>query len=221
MKNRDKIVAARFRALFDLAKTRRLASRDHTLPNIDKRSRLRFRSVVTIAGTIFILITLLLALDVAQNEERLGFSHTLAQFPLASLPAQAEGPASGGKAVYLPIIDKVPTLTNGYSIVFVSRQIPPKGSIYYQEGGALPGQGPFTRFTVAAPGQLIVREARGTLRTLIDGSNPKSASLNLIDVNAPDVSYDGTKIVFAGLPNGVYEAGYRPNPGVADLCHQR
>ena len=37
--------------------------------------------------------------------------------------------------------------------------------------------------------------------------------LNLIDVNAPDVSYDGTKIVFAGLINGSYGTGPLTDPG--------
>ena len=49
-----------------------------------------------------------------------------------------------------------------------------------------------------------IRATDGTLRTLIDGAKPTAASLNLIDVNAPDVSYDGTTIVFAGLPAGKY-----------------
>ena len=99
------------------------------------------------------------------------------------------------------------------AIVFVSRQIPSNGSVYYSSGGSMPGVMPFSRFHVASPGKLIVREANGTLRTLIDGSNPTAASLNLIDVNAPDVSYDATKIVFAGLVNGSYSRGTMSNPG--------
>ncbi|MEZ4867704.1 MAG: hypothetical protein R3C14_40640 [Caldilineaceae bacterium] len=51
------------------------------------------------------------------------------------------------------------------------------------------------------------------MRTLIDGSNPTAASLNLIDVNAPDVSYDAQKIIFAGLPTGSYREGPMNNPG--------
>ena len=100
-----------------------------------------------------------------------------------------------------------------FAIVFVSRSIPRPGSIYMTATGSLPGAMPFTRFEVAAPGKLLVREADGRLRTLIDGSKPSAASLNLIDVNAPDVSYDGTKIVFAGLPSGIYKLGPRTNPG--------
>ncbi|MBE2225621.1 MAG: PD40 domain-containing protein, partial [Anaerolineae bacterium] len=38
-------------------------------------------------------------------------------------------------------------------------------------------------------------------------------SLNLIDVNAPEVSYDGKKIVFAGLPDGNYKSVPHYNPG--------
>src|SRR6266496_377611 len=102
-----------------------------------------------------------------------------------------------------------------YAIVFVSRQIPSNGTVFMSPNatGSMPGAGPYTRFEIAAPGKLLVREANGTLRTLIDGSNPTAASLNLIDVNAPDVSYEGTKIVFTGLPAGSYVAGPVTNPG--------
>lgn len=100
-----------------------------------------------------------------------------------------------------------------YAIVFVSRQIPKNGSVYYTSGGSMPGVMPYSRFQVAAPGKLLIREANGTLRTLIDGSNPTAASLNLIDVNAPDVSYDATKIVFAGLPSGSYSSEAMNEPG--------
>ncbi|NUQ86662.1 MAG: PD40 domain-containing protein, partial [Anaerolineales bacterium] len=99
------------------------------------------------------------------------------------------------------------------AVVFVSRQIPGNGSVYYPQGGSMPGVQPYSRFQVAAPGKLIVREANGSLRVLVDGSNPTAASLNLIDVNAPDVSYDATKIVFAGLPSGNYYTGPVSSPG--------
>lgn len=95
-------------------------------------------------------------------------------------------------------------LTAGLPVVFVSRQIPSNGSIYYTSAGSMPGVGPYARFQVAAPGKLLVREPDGSLRTLIDGANPTDASLQLIDVNAPDVSYDAQQIVFAGLPAGNY-----------------
>lgn len=104
-------------------------------------------------------------------------------------------------------------ITGGFPVVFVSRQIPSNGSVYYTETGSLPGMGPYSRFEVAAPGKLIVREPDGAMRTLIDGSNPTAASLNLIDVNAPDVSYDAQKIIFAGLPTGSYREGPMNNPG--------
>lgn len=87
-------------------------------------------------------------------------------------------------------------------IVFVSRQILPEGSVYWSVPGGMPGVGPFSRFAVAAPGKLLVLEPNGALRTLVDGSQPTGASLNLIDVNAPDVSYDGQRIVFAGMAAG-------------------
>ena len=71
----------------------------------------------------------------------------------------------------------------------------------------MPGVGPHSRFQVAAPGQApLFGRSNGTLRVLIDGSKPlASIALNLIDVNAPDVSYDGKRIVFAGLPAGTYD----------------
>jgi hypothetical protein len=99
------------------------------------------------------------------------------------------------------------------AILFVSRQIPRGGSAYYSATGSLPGVQAFSRFQVAAPGKLLVREANGTFRTLIDGSKPTAASLNLIDVSSTDVSYDATKIVFAGLPAGSYSAGTVTSPG--------
>ncbi len=99
------------------------------------------------------------------------------------------------------------------AIVFVQRQIPNDGSIYWETVKDMPGVGAHSRFRVAAPGKLLVREADGSLRTLVDGANPTAASLNLIDVNAPDVSYDGSTIVFAGLPRGSYNRGPNTNPG--------
>jgi len=77
----------------------------------------------------------------------------------------------------------------------------------------MPGVGPHSRFRPATPGKLVVLETNGTLRTLVDGAAPSYASLQLIDVNAPDVSYDGRSIVFAGLPNGSYATGPALNPG--------
>ncbi|MCK6585583.1 MAG: hypothetical protein L6Q49_20975, partial [Anaerolineales bacterium] len=44
------------------------------------------------------------------------------------------------------------------AVVFVSRQIPGNGSVYYPQGGSMPGVQPYSRFQVAAPGKLIVRE---------------------------------------------------------------
>jgi len=77
-----------------------------------------------------------------------------------------------------------PSITD--PLVFVSRQIPPRGSIYWDVPGDMPGVGPHSRFRVAAPARLLVREVDVRIRVLIDGNNPES-SLNLIDVNAPDV----------------------------------
>jgi hypothetical protein len=99
-----------------------------------------------------------------------------------------------------------------YPLVFASRQIPDRGTIYWNVPRAQPGVGAHSRFRLAAPGQLVVREPNGTLRVLVDGTAPTSASLHLIDVNAPDVSYDGQWIVFAGLPQGSHDAAPANNP---------
>ncbi len=96
-----------------------------------------------------------------------------------------------------------------YPIVFESRQIPEGGSNYWALAKGMPGVGPRSRFQVAAPGKLLILETDGTLRTLIDGSNPVPASLNLIDVSAPDVSYDGQQIVFAGMAAGQPAVAWR------------
>ncbi len=106
-----------------------------------------------------------------------------------------------------------PPVIDSPAIVFVQRQIPDRGSIYWDAVKDMPGVGAHSRFRVAAPGKLLVRESNGSLRTLVDGANPTAASLNLIDVNAPDVSYDGATIVFAGLPGGSYDRGPTTNPG--------
>lgn len=115
--------------------------------------------------------------------------------------------------IYLPIIRSAPGLSNGKALVFVSRQIPEMGTVYWNVPKGMPGVGPFSRFQVAAPGKLLIREADGQIRTLIDGSNPTEDSHHLIDVNAPDVSYDGKTIVFAGLAAGEYDLRPMTNPG--------
>ncbi len=115
--------------------------------------------------------------------------------------------------IFLPIVRSAPNLTNGKAVLFVSRQIPATGTVYWNVPKGMPGIGPFSRFQVAAPGKLLIRNTNGTLRTLLDGSNPTAATLNLIDVNAPDVSYDGQTIVFAGLPQGAYDPSPMTNPG--------
>ncbi|HKE48546.1 MAG TPA: hypothetical protein VKB52_10815 [Rhodanobacteraceae bacterium] len=90
-------------------------------------------------------------------------------------------------------------------IVFVQRQIPDNGSIYWDAAKDLPGVGAHSRVRPAAPGYLRVRETDGSVRTLVDGAHPTAASFELIDVNAPAVSWDGATIAFAGLPSGTYD----------------
>lgn len=88
----------------------------------------------------------------------------------------------------------------GVPIVFVSRQIHPDGSFYWDSAKDMAGVGAHSRTRPSAPGKLLLLSATGELRTLIDGAAPTAATLNLVDVNSPTVSYDGTRIAFAGLP---------------------
>ncbi|NOS83223.1 MAG: JDVT-CTERM domain-containing protein [Nitrospira sp.] len=112
--------------------------------------------------------------------------------------------AATGERVYAAVADP---------IVFVSRQILNDGSIFYSPAKAMPGAGPHSRFRPANPGKLLVREASGTIRVLIDGANPTAGSLSLIDVNAPSVSYDGQRIIFSGLPAPAPGQTYSNTPG--------
>jgi len=131
---------------------------------------------------------------------------------LVSKSARADDPGLfADHSVFLPLISQPGRAS--FEIVFVTRQILPKGTIYWDKPLGLAGVGPHSRFRVAAPGQLMIRRADGTQEVLIDGSRPTPATLNLIDVNAPDVSYDGQQLVFAGLPQGDYstEPLYMPS----------
>jgi hypothetical protein len=127
-------------------------------------------------------------------------------------PAATATPTVTAEPTPTPVATTDPNALNT-ALVFVSRQIPNQGSVFWTVTKGLPGIGPYSRFQVAAPGKLLIREANGTIRTLIDGSNPTAATLNLIDVNAPAVSYDGTQILFAGIPQGSYSPAAMTNPG--------
>lgn len=100
-----------------------------------------------------------------------------------------------------------PTLS--WPVVFVSRAIPANGTVYWSVPNSLPGVGPYSRYQVAAPGRLLVREPNGTIRTLVDGSQPSTNAYQLIDVSAPTVSFDGQWVAFSGLPSGSYPTGPR------------
>ncbi len=122
-------------------------------------------------------------------------------------PERTPTPLPPGRTPLPPPPGPLPTMTPSPGllpdpVVFVSRQIPNVGSVYWDDTGSMPGVGAFARFQVAAPGKLQVLEPSGRVRTLVDGSAPSFASLHLIDVNAPDVSWDGSEIVFAGYPAG-------------------
>src|SRR6187402_2480255 len=51
----------------------------------------------------------------------------------------------------------------GAALVFVSRAIPDNGSIYWSVPKDMPGVGTHSRFRVASPGRLLVREADGAI----------------------------------------------------------
>lgn len=83
-------------------------------------------------------------------------------------------------------------------IVFVARQhLATQDDIFRDETG------PAGQFGTGLPkfapkSKLMIRRGDGALTTLVDGANPGPATGNLIDVQSPDVSFDGTKILFAG-----------------------
>lgn len=156
----------------------------------------------------------------------------VATIGVAALLAGNSGWVAAGTAgppghVYLPLVSAsgsaghtlpspTPPLQPGVvdqPIVFVSRQRPAPGSKFDPQTNVLPGIGAYSRFEVAAPGKLEILHPDGTLTTLVDGSHPTATSLNLIDVNAPAVSYDAKTILFAGLPDGTYPTGPDQEPG--------
>ena len=107
-------------------------------------------------------------------------------------------------------------------LVFVSRQIPEQGSIYSTTAHGLAGVGAFARLQVASPGSLLLRDAAGRVRTLVDGRQPTDRSLRLVDVSSADVCYDGTQVVFAGLTAGtIRPRAVRASRGVAHLRDRR
>lgn len=147
----------------------------------------------------------------AVEEEPIEAAPTVAPVEEQSTTAQSPAATTATVADYAAAF----TLGAGLDvpILFVSRQIPERGTVYWDQAKGMPGVGPFSRFELAAPGRLLVLEPDGTPRILIDGANPTAASLNLIDVSAPSISYDGTTVLFAGIPAGEYEPGYMTNPG--------
>ncbi len=83
-------------------------------------------------------------------------------------------------------------------IVFVARgHLATRDDIFRDETGPAGQFG--TGLPKFAPGsKLMVRRDDGSLTTLVNGANPSAATGYLIDVQSPDVSFDGTKILFAG-----------------------
>lgn len=129
------------------------------------------------------------------------------------------GPQIGPISTVAPTTTPTPSATATPSgllsvpIVFVSRGIPQNGSNYMNAAMDLVGVGSHSRFRVTAPGKLEILNPDGSLHVLIDGGNPTVASLNLVDVSAPAVSYDGKAILFAGVPAGTADPGVDGEPG--------
>lgn len=82
-------------------------------------------------------------------------------------------------------------------IVLVSRNLVHGGNYYYPPSGLLPGMGPFSRLKIVG-GRLLVRESSGNIRVLVD-STMNFNGIHLVDVSDPDVFWDVSKIVFAGV----------------------
>ncbi|OQY82659.1 MAG: hypothetical protein B6D41_18055 [Chloroflexi bacterium UTCFX4] len=84
------------------------------------------------------------------------------------------------------------------AIVFVARaHLATQDDIFRDEKGPAGQFG--SGLPKFAPGsKLMLRHANGALTTLVDGANPSASTGNLIDVQAPDVSFDATRIIFAG-----------------------
>lgn len=83
-------------------------------------------------------------------------------------------------------------------IVFVARaHLATEDDIFRDEVGPA-GQFGSGLPKFAPKSKLMIRRADGSTVTLVDGANPSAATGYLIDVQSPDVSFDGTKILFAG-----------------------
>ncbi|HEX2787957.1 MAG TPA: T9SS type A sorting domain-containing protein [Ignavibacteria bacterium] len=84
-------------------------------------------------------------------------------------------------------------------IVFVSRNPASNGNIFFPQAGLLPGMGGFSRFK-APGGRMLIRETNGNVITLLDSIKIING-IRLIDVQQPCVSWDGLRILFAGIEN--------------------
>lgn len=84
-----------------------------------------------------------------------------------------------------------------YPVVFVSRNMVSGGNLLYPQATLIPGMGPYARFS-APGGKLVILQTNGDLFTLVDSTKDFNG-IKLVDVQQPSVSYDGKKIVFAGV----------------------
>ena len=86
----------------------------------------------------------------------------------------------------------------GQDIVFVARSHLASQDIFFQEEQGRAGQFGTGLDKFAPKSKLMIRHGDGSVTTLVNGASPSAATGYLIDVMSPDVSFDGTKIVFAG-----------------------
>jgi hypothetical protein len=84
-----------------------------------------------------------------------------------------------------------------YPVVFVSRNMVSNGNVLFPQATLIPGMGPYGRFAIVG-GKLLIRNTDGSIFTLID-STKNFNGISLVDVQQPFVSYDGNKIIFAGV----------------------
>ncbi|CAN5629710.1 hypothetical protein BH10BAC5_BH10BAC5_00430 [soil metagenome] len=99
--------------------------------------------------------------------------------------------------LFFMICGYVQSFAQSYPIVFVSRSLEHNGNIFYNQAGLLPGMGGFSRFKVTG-GSLMIRQTNGAILTLTDSTRTING-IRLLDVQQPNVHWDGNKIVFAGI----------------------
>ncbi len=81
--------------------------------------------------------------------------------------------------------DKIPG--RDLPFIFVERKLDPQREV-----------SPTTAITQAEHGRLMMRDAGGDVSVIVDSASPEATADTPLDVMDPDVSFDGSKIVFSG-----------------------